>query len=359
MASGGLGLEMSGMRRIIGHDAVQSYLVRSILQDKVSHAYLFVGPSGIGKSLVAREFARALNCQSPREPKSSMPLLSDVACGECQSCRKMDSQNHPDFRVIAPDGMSIKIDQVREMQSEIGYQPYEGKWKVFVIDEADKMTEPAQNSLLKVVEEPPSRSVIILLSATAGELLDTVVSRCQQVRFKRIPTAEVEEFLIGSYTVDRRVARTLAALSDGILGRAVSLATDESAAKLRHRAVDILLRLSEMDVVGLLLEASSAPPDRKEAIKYVESLMAVARDVFVAGLSQDEELFQNLDMAAEIRRAAQRYSPRKAMAFLEILDRARRDLEGNASVGLAIDAMFLDLGQAAQTPGYPGGQVRH
>lgn len=358
MASGGLEFEMSSSGRIIGHDAVQSYLARSILQDRVSHAYLFTGPNGIGKSLVAREFAKALNCQSPKTPLSSMPLLSDIACGECQSCRKMDSQNHPDFRVIAPDGMSIKIDQVREMQSEIFYQPYEGKWKVFVIDQADKMTEPAQNSLLKVVEEPPNRSVIILLSVTSGGLLDTVVSRCQQVRFKRIPMGEVEEFLLGSYTTDRRIARTLAVLSEGILGRAVSLAADEAAAQLRHKALDILLRLSEMDVVGLLAEASSAPSDRKEAINYVEALMAVARDLFVAGLSQGDELFQNLDMADDIRRAAEKYSPRKVMALLEILDRARRDLEGNASVGLAIDAMFLDLGQAAQTPSYPGGRPK-
>ena len=169
--------------RVLGHDGVVERFRESLARGRVSHAYLFVGPEGIGKGLFARELATALLCKEGR----------GEACDACRACRKVDHGNHPDVALVrrieqtAKGGArsQILIDQVREeIQEPIGYKPFEGSHKVFIVADAERMTEEAQNCLLKTLEEPPPRSLLILLAGRLEPFVDTVVSRCRIVRFR-------------------------------------------------------------------------------------------------------------------------------------------------------------------------------
>ena len=180
--------------RILGHEPVIARLRESLLRDRLSHAYLFVGPDGIGKGLVARELAKTVLCAESR----------DEACDGCRACRKVEHGNHPDVTVVervrdsdkGTARSAILIDQVREeIQNTIGYKPFEGSHKVFIVSEADRLTEQAQNCLLKTLEEPPGHSLLVLVASRLEPFLDTVVSRCQVVRFRPLPTDLVERIV--------------------------------------------------------------------------------------------------------------------------------------------------------------------
>ncbi|HKV44774.1 MAG TPA: DNA polymerase III subunit delta', partial [bacterium] len=175
---------------LIGQPHARRLLQGALRSGRISHAYLFVGPSGVGRQTAARAFAQALLCA----------VGGDDACGACPACRKVAAGTHPDLRVITPgraesggERRAVAIDQIRDLKHEAAYPPYEAKWKVFIIRDTEQMRAEAANSLLKVLEEPPSRSVLILLSESTEALVPTLVSRSQLVRFSFVPAAAVAE----------------------------------------------------------------------------------------------------------------------------------------------------------------------
>ncbi|MFQ5520086.1 MAG: DNA polymerase III subunit delta', partial [Candidatus Methylomirabilia bacterium] len=167
---------------IRGHSAVSGLLRSAIDSDRVAHAYAFVGPPGIGKKLTAKAFAQALLCSS-HQSTSSGGRSSPGGCGLCPACRRVEAGAHPDCHLIVPDGQQIKIEQVRELARLASLRPYEGRLKVFIVDDAERMSLVTANALLKTLEEPPDRTVIILVLSRARALPATVLSRCQVVRF--------------------------------------------------------------------------------------------------------------------------------------------------------------------------------
>ena len=169
---------------IIGNEKIKSYLQEFINNKAISHSYLFSGQDGIGKKLFAREFAKMILCLSDNKP-----------CNSCSSCIKFDSNNNPDFLQIEPDRNSIKISQIREMQKNVYEKPILSNKKVFIIDESEKMTEEAQNSLLKTLEEPPEYMVIILISSNENKLLNTIKSRCLKINFLNIDNVELKSYI--------------------------------------------------------------------------------------------------------------------------------------------------------------------
>ena len=161
--------------KIIGNDSIKEQLVKSLNNNQISHSYLFIGIEGIGKKLIATEFAKAILCLNDKK-----------YCNNCKSCIEFDSDNNPDFLYIEPDGNSIKIDQIREMQKKLQEKPIISKNKVYIINNADKMTTEAQNSLLKTLEEPPEFVTIILIGSNENMFLTTIKSRCMILHFNKI-----------------------------------------------------------------------------------------------------------------------------------------------------------------------------
>lgn len=170
---------------IVGQDTAKELLQRSLSRDQVSHAYIFSGPPGSGQRETALAFAKAIFCTSG----------GNDSCGECLECRKVEHGNHPDLYQIAPDGATIKIDQIRDLQRIFSYRSKNGNPKIYIIDEADKMTVQAANSLLKFLEEPPSPAVAILISDNGRALLPTIQSRAQMVPFTALDPERMLQIL--------------------------------------------------------------------------------------------------------------------------------------------------------------------
>ena len=173
---------------ILGNQKIKEKLKKSINEDKILHSYLFIGIEGIGKKLIAKEFAKAILC------------LNDIKyCNNCKSCIEFSSNNNPDFLYIEPDGNNIKIEQIREMQKKIQEKPIISQKKVYIIDNADQMTQEAQNCLLKTLEEPPEFATIILIGSNENAFLSTIKSRCMIIHFQPINNVEISNYLQQNY----------------------------------------------------------------------------------------------------------------------------------------------------------------
>ncbi|MGH2400418.1 MAG: DNA polymerase III subunit delta', partial [bacterium] len=232
---------------------------------RVSHAYLFTGPAGVGRYGAAVAFAQLLNCERPE---------ANDACGECRPCRLIAAGQHPDVRTVDVDrGLMldprdttktvIGIDQVRALRRDVAFLPLEGKYKVYIFAGADRMqAEVAANSLLKVLEEPPPQVVIILIAESTIPMLPTVVSRCQLIRFSLIPAGEIEQALIARHNLDRGRARFIAAIAGGQLGRAVTWATSQEHLEWRDQMLSLLERLESEDLLERIDAAEAASKDK-------------------------------------------------------------------------------------------------
>jgi len=225
--------------KVIGQDRVVSLLQRSLERGSVAHAYLVVGPPHVGKMTLALNLAQALNCQGDAPP-----------CSLCDACQRIDSGRHADVQIIGLDSgnlAEIGIDQIRQMQHSSSLPPFEGKYKVFIIDQAELMSIEAANCLLKTLEEPAAGVVFILLATSGGVLPATVVSRCQQLELSPLPTSRVEDVLSQRWGVEQPRAGLLARLCHGCLGWAISAAFDERLLKLRAERLEGLLDILNGD----------------------------------------------------------------------------------------------------------------
>src|SRR3954463_13488229 len=203
---------------VIGHRTLVGLLSRSVARDSLPPSLIFSGPAGVGKRLTAIAVAQALNCLNPAD--------SD-ACGTCAACTRIARGVHPDVLVIEPgESGSIKIEQVRDVVDRAAYRPFEGKRRVVIIDEADALVAPAQNALLKTLEEPTPSSVFILVTARPDMLLPTVLSRCPQLRFRPLAAAELATALMARGRTETE-ARAIAAIADGSLGQALQASAEE------------------------------------------------------------------------------------------------------------------------------------
>ena len=197
--------------KIIGNDKIKQELQENIKNNTVSHSYLFIGQDGIGKKLFAREFAKMSLCLDENKP-----------CDKCSSCIKFNSENNPDFIIIEPDVNSIKISQIREMQENVYKKPIVSNKKVIIIDNSDKMTEEAQNSLLKTLEEPPEYIMIILISSNENKLLNTIKSRCLKISFNSVPTKDIINYITKEQILSNP-SESLLAMCNGSIGKLIKM----------------------------------------------------------------------------------------------------------------------------------------
>ena len=171
-------------QNLIGNEKIKQELKKIVQENRIVNSYLWTGVEGIGKQEFAKTFAKLILCQNHRED-----------CHTCDSCIKFESENHPDFLCIEPDGKSIKIEQIRAMQEKVYEKPINGERKVYILNDAEKMTQEAQNCLLKTLEEPPEYIVIILITSNENKVLNTIKSRCMKLYFNNLSNADIEKVL--------------------------------------------------------------------------------------------------------------------------------------------------------------------
>ena len=197
-------------QNILGNNKIKESLQESVKNNKISHSYLFIGMSGIGKKIIAKEFAKAILC-----------LESEKYCNNCKSCLEFDGENNPDFSIIEPDGNSIKIEQIRDMQRRVQEKPIISSKKVYIIDNADQMTKEAQNALLKTLEEPPEFVTIILIGENENEFLATIKSRCMILHFNPINNLDMKKYLEDNYDIN--ITSNMLDMFQGSIGKAIEL----------------------------------------------------------------------------------------------------------------------------------------
>jgi DNA polymerase III subunit delta' len=302
--------------RVVGHARALRVLSRALASGRVPQAYLFWGPDGVGKELVARETARVLLCPAAEAP---------AACGACASCRKVEAGEHPDLHLLAAKGASISVQEIRSLQETLGYRAFERGRKVAILRDAFRLTREAGNALLKTLEEPPADTHVFLLAHHRSQLLPTLVSRCQAVRFDPLSAAEVRQFL-GTRGVGGAAAEQLAELAGGSPGQALQ------------------------GDPGVL---ASLEKDVADAAAALAGLKASERFALSERWSKEKErLGVRLDrvellLRRRAREAAERgQADAKALASLSGVFRTRRLLEQNVNPQLALDCFFLGLFEA-------------
>ena len=316
--------------QILGHARQKEILDRSLASGRLAHAYLFSGPDGVGKRLMALALARAIVCHEQR------------GCGDCQACRKIDHRNHPDLHVLEPEGNSIKIEQVRRLQKNLNLKPLEAPRKICLIEAADSMTLGAANALLKTLEEPRGDTLLILLSAHPNRLLETIRSRCQALPFTRHPNSRIQAQLEKQLDIDPTASHVLAALSEGSFKKAFGK-DRELDLEERRKLLKTLTGLSPGSILPILDFAEQIAADKTVLPDILEIFQAFYRDVMMMLQGRGDDDLVNLDLKDTIERVSGRENIASVLAKLEALVAVRRQLDRNVNRQLAMEVLLLKL----------------
>ncbi|HTM25663.1 MAG TPA: DNA polymerase III subunit delta' [Vicinamibacterales bacterium] len=342
-------------RSIVGHRSLLELLGRSVERGTLPPSLVFAGPEGVGKRLAAVSLAQALNCERPvdlrpdiRAGVGGAPTVSAAsdACGECAACRRIARGVHADVLLVEPgDSGSIRIDQIRDAIDRSAYRPFEGRRRVVMIDEADALVGEAQNALLKTLEEPPSASVFVLITARPDLLLPTVRSRCHQLRFGPLSPADVAEVLIRDHDVAPADAHAAAAASGGSVGRALeenaedAIEARDAAAKLLQNAAGAADPRRRLEGARTLVGSG----DRDEVGRRLLALASLVRDLGMLAVRADERTLANADLRPQLQALLRGFDGDRAVRAFAAVDRALWALDRNASPKIVADWIALNL----------------
>lgn len=299
------------LRQVIGQDKAVQLLLNTLKTGRIPSALLFAGEPGIGKRYTAINFAKAINCLSQE---------SD-SCDDCPSCKKIDSGVHPDILLLGPERGEIRVEEIRSIEEALSFKPFEGKRKVVIIDEAEKMNQSASNAFLKTMEEPPSDSIIIMISSSPDSLPPTIRSRCCRIDFRPIPERDVERIARKILTDSGHKLTTLARLSMGRPGLIASSDTFRNREKLPS-------------TVKAMLKGSGNPwKDREELEAFIENIMLLLRDMSFYKLNYETGIL-NMDIKDFVKELTTKCSLRDIINTYERLLLLRRQLDFNLNINI-------------------------
>ena len=288
---------------ILGNEKIKESLQNSVKAERISHSYLFIGTDGIGKKMIASEFAKMILCLDK----------NNKYCNNCKSCIEFDTNNNPDFKIIKPDGNSIKIEQIREIQDKIAEKPIISNKKVYIIDDADKMTQEAQNCLLKTLEEPPEYATIILIGSNETAFLSTIKSRCIILHFKKIKDEEIAKFIREKYQIEIDNQNLLKA-AQGSIGKAIQIKEDE---EIYSKIDEIISNLENADNIDILKMAEIIYKSKDK----INDILEYMNIIFI-----------------DIAKKSNKYAN-----CINIVEDAKKRLQSNVNFDMCIDNMLLNL----------------
>ncbi|MQF64505.1 DNA polymerase III subunit delta' [SAR202 cluster bacterium AC-409-J13_OGT_754m] len=331
------------MWNVIGQNLALNYLKKSFASNRLSHAYLFVGPAQIGKMTLALNLAQAVNCTSENQNKP---------CGSCSQCNRTLAGKHTDVDIIkayepSRNGTTrhrIGIDQIRELQHKLNLKPFEGAFRVTIFDDAERMTEEASNALLKTLEEPPSQSLLILLSSQETQLLPTIKSRCIKLKFNPLPVKEIIDHILANYSTKEDTAHLIGRLSKGCLGWAIEASINPRILEERVIQVNSILNLMDSGLEDRFRESDNLVTalynNRKEALQILKEWLGVWRDIMLIK-NASVNLITNTDYTDILKSKSMKYSSEQILNTINRIQNSIESLDNNANPRLAIETIMI------------------
>lgn len=325
---------MFSFSEIVGHEAVKEHLQAAIREEKPFHAYIFQGDVGVGKETMAKTFAAGLMCQGDREKP----------CGTCVSCRQIDSGNQPDVIWVKRERASLGVEEIREqLCNSMDIKPFSSPYKIYIVPEAEKMTEAAQNALLKTIEEPPEYGVVILLTSNLSGLLTTIQSRCLTLDFRPLSTHAVEEYLKSQCQIPDYLAKASAAFAQGNLGKAMRYAQSEDFIERKDSILSLLRRVQDMTVADMLEVLKELGTRGDEVRDYIDLMEMWYRDVLIFKATKNINQLFFQEESTSISKEAGNRSYEKIEEILQAFEKAKFRLKANVSFEVAMELMLLVL----------------
>lgn len=318
---------------ILGHEQIKEHFQKAIESHKVSHAYILTGEAGMGRKSLANAFALTLLCEKGKsEP-----------CMECHACKQVLSGNHPDLIYVTHEKpASIGVDDIREQINDtVAVRPYSSYYKVYIVDEAEKMTQQAQNALLKTIEEPPSYAIIILLTTNQEAFLPTILSRCVQLKLKPLKDFVVKSYLTESMKIPEVDADVYAAFARGNLGKAITIASSEDFKEMHQEILNLLKHIKEMDISELIDYIQKLKDDHMDIYECLDFMQMWYRDVLLYKVTKDINLLIFKDEYRTINEISKNSGYDGMERILEAIDKARVRLEANVNTELVLELMLL------------------
>lgn len=325
---------MAGFKEILGHEQIIEHLQNAIALDKVSHAYIFNGPEASGKMMLADAFSMSLQCEGDDKP-----------CLNCRSCKQAIDRNQPDIIYVSHEKPNtIGVDDIRtQVNNDIVIKPYSSRYKVYIIDEAEKMNEQAQNALLKTIEEPPVYAVILLLTTNADKFLPTILSRCIRLDLKAVKEAEIKKYLMREYQIPDYQADVCAAFSQGNVGKAIQLASSEEFGGLKADVLQLMKRVNDIDLYEMGAAVKQISDYKLTVNDYFDLMMIWFRDVLYMKATNDVNRLIFKDEVYDIKKQAAKRSYQGIETILKALETAKVRISANVNFDLVIELLLLTI----------------
>jgi DNA polymerase III subunit delta' len=321
---------------VIGHEWAVSLLSENLKRDRLRHAYLFTGPPGVGRRTLALRLAAAINCLNP--PAPGQPCL------ECRACRMLEKMEHPDLSVVQAEkeGGTLKVDQVRELQHRLSLAPYEARYRIALLLRFEEAHPSAANALLKTLEEPAPRVVLLLTASSPEDLLPTIVSRCETLRLRPLALEQAVHGLRQRWSLPPEQAQLLAHVSGGRLGHAYQLHHAPERLEQRRMWLDEHTRLLSESRLGRFNYVEALVKDKDLTRLVLQTWLSLWRDVLLRA-SGASAAITNFDRAAEVDEFAQRFGLETSRQALTSIERTLEQLDRNVNARLACEVLMLDL----------------
>lgn len=341
---------MPGFGSIIDQEQPIQILTTFIKKGTIPHALLFTGIEGVGKLAAAMTFAMACNCITQMQNEKKAQNESGP-CDQCRSCKKINSGNHPDIIHIKPSGHFIKIAQIRSLCQTLAMKPYEARLRVVIISDAQAMNPEAGNALLKVLEEPPDHTILILITMQRSDLLPTIVSRCRHIRFSPISQKILEALLVQEKGVDPDEAIIIAAMANGSFTKAVSMSQTNWINKrnwlIKAIGLDQPESLSSKPLALILAFSERLSKNREILLDSLEIIKSWLRDLVIYKYYPEKII--NKDLADKIQYASQKVTVKSLLLQTEAIQSAQKNIQSNANLRLTLDVMATRLARLSNS----------
>lgn len=326
---------MAAFNDIIGQEQIKEHLQNALATGKISHAYILNGEKSSGKEFIARIFAMALQC----ERKSSAP------CQECRSCKQALSDNQPDIiRVLHEKPNTVSVDDIRaQINNDVAIKPYSSPYKVYILNEAEKMTVQAQNAILKTLEEPPEYTVIILLTTNVNSLLPTILSRCVVLNMKPVADELIRKFLMKEMQVPDYKAEVCTAFARGNVGKAKLLASSEDFENVKNEVLGLLKYIQDMELYEMTAAIKKINEYKLDVNDYLDICAIWYRDVLLFKATKDVNHLVFREEVQALRSVALRSSYEGIETVIEALDKAKSRLNANVNFDLTMELLLLTI----------------